>query len=254
MMKDAIFEAYIIMNLDSAAAREANVTEDNLLTPQQARERALAARHHLDSEVIYLEYSGTFGGDEAVEILSEIDDAVSWSRIWYGGGLDNRENVAAVRDAGADAVVVGDVFHRIARVEADLFEQARDEFDGDVAPDELRKWVAQTVDVTETAANKYLSTIPDLSQADTRATQYLALGLSFGLSVVTLANSLTEPSPTEIRTAVRGHAFDVHDEFATISGVDPEEVTYRLACGLLGRHFDCEMSERSAARHLALEI
>src|SRR6056297_2489200 len=65
MMQEAVFEAYIIMNLDSAAAREANVTEDNLLSPQEAKERALAAQHHLESEIIYLEYSGTFGGEEA---------------------------------------------------------------------------------------------------------------------------------------------------------------------------------------------
>jgi phosphoglycerol geranylgeranyltransferase len=108
MMKEAVFEAYIIMNTDSAAAREGNVTEDDLLTPQQAKERALAAQHHLDSEVIYLEYSGTFGGDEAAKILDAIDDAVSWSQVWYGGGLSGGwRRIPPSRNGGSGPVCAG---------------------------------------------------------------------------------------------------------------------------------------------------
>ena len=254
MMKDAIFEAYIIMNLDSAAAREAKVTEDNLLTPQEAKERALAAQHHLESEIIYLEYSGTFGGEEAVEILEAIDEGVSWPRIWYGGGLDSREDANKVRNAGADAVVVGDVFHRIADVETELLADARAEFDGDVSTEQLREWLTETVDVSGTDAGRYLSTIPDVTQPTERASQYLALSLEFALAVSDLAGELSDPSPTEIRAAVREHPFTVEDEIANIPGVDAPGIVSRLACGVLAKHFDTEMAERSVARHLAVEI
>lgn len=254
MMKESVFEAYIIMNPDSAAAREANVSEDDLLTPQEAKERALAAQHHLESEIIYLEYSGTFGGDEAAEILEAIDDGVSWSRVWYGGGLDSREAVNQVRNAGADAVVVGDVFHRIAEVEAGLYAQAREEFDGSASTDDLREWVTETVDVAETDAGRYLSTIPAVTQPEQQASQYLAAGVGFALTVADLAAELTDPSASAIRTAVREQSFDVTEEVAAISGADGDDLVTRLACGLLADAFAVEMSERSVARHLALEL
>jgi phosphoglycerol geranylgeranyltransferase len=254
MIERAVFEAYIIMNADSAAAREANVTEDDLLTAQEAKERALAAQHHLDSEIIYLEYSGTFGGDEAVEILEAIDDGVSWSQIWYGGGLDNRENAERVLDAGADAVVVGDVFHRVAGIEADLFEQAREEFDSDTAADELRSWIAETVDVGETDAVQYLSTIPAVDDPEQRAIEYLTAGIEFALSVDGVGDELTDPIPSEIRTAVADHDFDIEAAFRTISGADASGMVEGFAAGLLAERFDCEMPERSVVAHFAIEL
>lgn len=135
LMHEAVFEAYIIMNLDSAAAREAGVTETDLLSPEAARERALAAEYHLESEIVYLEYSGTFGGEEAVAILEELDDALTAPRLWYGGGLDSAERAESVLDAGADAVVVGDVLHGVADTEATLVERARTAFEEQLEQD-----------------------------------------------------------------------------------------------------------------------
>lgn len=254
MMERAVFEAYIIMNTDSAAAREANVTEDDLLTPQEAKERALAAQHHLDSEIIYIEYSGTFGGDEAVEMLEAIDDGVSWSQIWYGGGLDSRENAERVLDAGADAVVVGDVFHRVADIEADLFGQAREEFDEETPTDEIRSWVTETVDIGETDAVQYLSTIPSVEDPERRAGEYLAAGIEFGLAIAAVGEGLSDPTPSEIRNAVAGHDFDAESAFRTIPGADASGMVEEFAAGLLGERFDCEMAERSVAGHFALEL
>ncbi|WP_436901317.1 geranylgeranylglyceryl/heptaprenylglyceryl phosphate synthase [Halovenus halobia] len=253
MMKEAVFEAYIIMNTDSAAAREGNVTEDDLLTPQQAKERALAAQHHLDSEVIYLEYSGTYGGDEAAEILDAIDDGVSWSQIWYGGGLDNRENAEQVLDAGADAVVVGDVFHRVATAEADLFAQAQAEFDDETSAGELRDWVADNIAIEDSAAVSYLSTIPDVENPQERAIEYLAAGIEFGLAVTAVADALSDPTAEEIRSAVASQEFAIESAFRTISGANTELVD-EVATGLLAQHFDCELPERSVAEHFALEL
>ncbi|MFD1527458.1 geranylgeranylglyceryl/heptaprenylglyceryl phosphate synthase, partial [Halolamina salina] len=95
----------IVQNPDSAAAREAGVDESDVLDPATAKRRAMAADRHLESEIVYLEYSGTFGGDVAIETLDRIDDALVRSRLWYGGGLANGEDVRAVREAGADTVV-----------------------------------------------------------------------------------------------------------------------------------------------------
>lgn len=197
MLQDAVFEAYIIMNPDSAAAREASVTEEDLLSPQEAKERALAAEYHLDSEVIYLEYSGTFGGDEAVEILEAIDEGVTWSKLWYGGGLDNRENAEAVLDAGADAVIVGDIFHDIATEEATLVEQAREEFDGEPERERLREWIEETVDIEETSAARYLSTIPTVSAPEKRAHGYLTAGVEIALGIDARAEGGDAASSTD---------------------------------------------------------
>jgi phosphoglycerol geranylgeranyltransferase len=155
----------------------------------------MAAERHLESELVYLEYSGTYGGDEAVEILESVSDALSWSRLWYGGGLDSRERAEAVLDAGADAVVVGDVFHRIADEEAALCEQASRELDTDanltsdagarpdaeVPPDadarpdadDAREWVRENAAVADSAAATYLATNPSVADPERLAERYL---------------------------------------------------------------------------------
>ena len=253
MIEEAVFEAYIIMNPDSAAAREANVTEADLLSPQEAKERALAAEHHLDSEIIYLEYSGTFGDDEAVEILEAIDDGVSWSRIWYGGGLDDRRNVNRVLDAGADAAVVGDVFHRVAETEAELFEEARAEFDADADQSEIEAWVSDSVDVAETDAGRYLSTIPDVTQPEARATEYLAEAVAFALTVEDIADGLDEPTASEIEAAVSEAELPGRGRLGNIDGADAAIVD-RVAHGLLAAHFGVDADEAVAARHLAISL
>lgn len=248
LMQEAIFEAYIIMNLDSAAAREANVTETDLLTPQQARERALAAEYHLESEIIYLEYSGTFGGDEATAILEAIDDAVSWSRVWYGGGLDSRENVQTVLDAGADAVVVGNVFHDVAEEEAALIEQAREEFDS--VPEDLDAWVEETVDIGETGATRYLSTIPDVTNPEQLAVHYLATGVEFALRTDAVGAGLTDPDAVTIERELRT-LFEDDTPFG--ESLDEDAVAHRLAASLLGDQFDVAIDDAFATTHLGVE-
>ena len=255
LMEEAVFEAYIIMNTDSAAAREANVTEADLLTPREAKQRALAAEYHLESELIYLEYSGTFGGEEAVEILEEIDDAVSWARVWYGGGLDSRENAQAVLDAGADVVVVGNVFHEIADLEADLADQALEEFDpgADVDRERIEDWVGETVDVGETSAARYLSTITDLPEPEDRAQRYLAAGVETALAIEGIAVDLTDPTMAEIRDVV---GESPPGETALAEALDGEAgaVAERIAVGLLADRFDLATEESVAGSHVGVTL
>ncbi|NHX35888.1 MULTISPECIES: geranylgeranylglyceryl/heptaprenylglyceryl phosphate synthase [Halolamina] len=171
LLSEAAFEAYIVQNPDSAAARESGVGAEDLLDPTDAKRRAMAADRHLESEIVYLEYSGTFGGDEAVETLERIDGALVRSRVWYGGGLANAEDVRAVREAGADTVVVGDAFHRVAEREADLLEQAATDLDADASPETIREWVADRVDAEGSGA-RFLSTVPGVDDPVALAREY----------------------------------------------------------------------------------
>lgn len=252
LMETALFEAYIVMNPDSAAAREAGVTEADLLSPAVARERALAAEYHLDSEVVYLEYSGTFGGDEAVEILNELDDALSSTRLWYGGGLDSAAHVEAVRDAGADTVVVGDVFHEIADLEADLLGQADAAFDGVPDHDQLCEFVEETVEVAETSAAQYLSTVPSVTDPTETATEYLAAGVELGLVTAGMDADLSDPSREAFAAAVQGNEQVAATRMASVLGDD--RLPRRLVATVLADRFDVPLADGFAARHLAVEL
>lgn len=178
LMETAVFEAYIIQNVDSAAAREANVTEDDVLSARDGARRALAAEKHLDSPVVYVEYSGTYGGTEAHELLAAIKAEISRPRLWYGGGIASREESRAVLDAGADAVVVGNIFHSIAEEETRLMNEAKAELELSASLVAINRWLADTLDVTETAAYAYLSTIPSVSDPERLGRKYLAKAIS----------------------------------------------------------------------------
>lgn len=171
LLSEAAFEAYIVQNPDSAAARESGVTADDRLDPIDAKRRAMAADRHLESEIVYLEYSGTFGGDEAVEILERMDGALVRSRVWYGGGLADAADVRAVREAGADTVVVGDAFHRVAEREADLLERATTELAAGASPERIREWVAERVDA-DGPGPRFLSTVPGVDDPVALAREY----------------------------------------------------------------------------------
>jgi len=174
IMERAVFEAYIIQNPESAAAQRANVEQEDLLSPTEARQHALAADRHLDSEILYLEYSGTYGGDEARHILDAIGDDLSYARVWYGGGLSSRDQVTEIIDAGADTVVVGDIFHDIAAEEANLCARAVDDLDGTATSDEISVWLDGATDIADTSAASYLETIPAVNDPAALATEYLA--------------------------------------------------------------------------------
>lgn len=174
LVRTAVAEAYIVQNPDSAAAREAGVTEADVLSPGEARRRALAAEHRLDSEIVYLEYSGTYGGDAAAETLERLDEATQWARLWYGGGVRSRAAAEAVLSAGADTVVVGDVFHDVADEEAELTAAYREAV-GDPDPTAVASWVADRAG--ETTAAAYLSTVPSVDDPTARARELLTATL-----------------------------------------------------------------------------
>ncbi len=254
LMEESVFEAYIIMNPDSAAAREANVTEDDLLSPQEAKERALAAEYHLNSEVIYLEYSGTFGGQEAVDMLEAIDEGVSWSRVWYGGGLDSRENATAVLEAGADAVIVGDVFHDIAALESELAEQALSELSSDVSSEEIRSWVASELPENNPAV-RYLSTIPDVPDPEERAIRYLSVGVEITLRLAEIADRLDESDVTNLQTELDSETVPGESQFVDVLTDDEAtELAQLIAVNLLANRLDLPEEDSSITNHLGVDL
>jgi phosphoglycerol geranylgeranyltransferase len=133
----------------------------------------MVADRYLDSPVVYVEHSGSFGGHEAEAVLAAVSDAVSGPRLWYGGGLASRTDVRRMLDAGADAVVVGNVFHEIAREEASLFDRADGTLPADASRARVEAWLAAEVDVAETAAAAYLSTVPTCARPTATATTLL---------------------------------------------------------------------------------
>ncbi|AZH25796.1 geranylgeranylglyceryl/heptaprenylglyceryl phosphate synthase [Haloplanus aerogenes] len=196
VLNRALFEAYIIQNPDSAAAREAGVTDADVLSPTAARQRAVTADCHLRSEIIYVEYSGTYGGEAATDVIEAVAPALNWARLWYGGGLRTREHARAVRAAGADAVVVGDVFHDIADEEVDLYRRLDAESSVGAEPTTARieAWLDDTITVADTAAAQYLSTTAVDAPVD-RARTLLATGLALCRRLETaLASDASSPS------------------------------------------------------------
>lgn len=257
LLSEAIFEAYIIQNPDSAAAREANVDESDLLSPVEAKRHAMAAESHLESELVYLEYSGTYGGDEAAEILDSVSSALSWSRLWYGGGLDSRESAQAMLDAGADAVVVGDVFHRIADEEIELCSRALEEFDENPAngPDSetVRKWVSETVEIPDSAATAYLSTISAVPDPETAAERYLAATVRTWLGLHAVADESAATTETELRRTLRERETPWLADATNDLDAGDTELVRRGLLALLAEHTDVTGFE-AARTHLGLSL
>lgn len=254
LLREAVFEAYIIMNLDSAAAREATVTEADLLSPPEARQRALAAEHHLESEVVYLEYSGTFGGEEAVSLLAAMDDALTWPRLWYGGGLDSREDAERVLEAGADTVVVGNVFHEIAPEEATLYEAALADLSSDADRAAIADWVETQVDPARTSAARYLSTVTSVPDPERRAVRYLAAGVECGLQLRAVADGLEDPDTAAVRRALGGGTIPGETAFADAVDAGARDLAGRIGRRVLAEHFDLGSADRDERRHIGLEV
>ncbi|WP_181686193.1 heptaprenylglyceryl phosphate synthase [Halorhabdus salina] len=243
MLEESIFEAYIIQNPDSAAAREANVEPEDLLDPTAAKQRAMAAERYHEAEIIYLEYSGTFGGDEAAEILDAVADGIEWSRVWYGGGLDDRENAQAMRDAGADAVVVGNIFHEIATEEADICADAAEALDPSAGRPAIESWVDDEIDLAETSAADYLSTITSLSNPVSRAREYLVATIEASLGLASLAEELADEVSDEASLSsalAEREELPGEIELSKVLPDDEQSFSRELVTGLLADHFDIE--------------
>lgn len=248
MLAEAAFEAYIVQNPDSAAARESGVTAEDVLPPQEAKRRAMAADRHLSSEIVYLEYSGTFGGEAALETLSLMADSLSRARIWYGGGLADGDDVRQVRDAGADTVVVGDAFHVVADEEAELLAAADEQFDADTDEETLREWVHDRIDA-ESAGPRYLSTVPGVADPVAVARAYTLRTVEAWLNLVDQGT----PGPDGAQPVVDVRRTALYDTLAPIVDDEDDVLLATIARAALSGATITD-SEPEAGEHLSTAL
>jgi phosphoglycerol geranylgeranyltransferase len=76
-------------------------------TAEDVASYARVAEKMFGQEIVYIEYSGTFGDTEKVAAAQEtLDDAT----LFYGGGVHDYESAYEMGE-NADAIVVGDLLH-----------------------------------------------------------------------------------------------------------------------------------------------
>jgi len=98
-------EGYIVLNPESAAA---TLTQSDCdLSPADVAAYAEVGEQMLGQEIVYAEYSGTFGDPEVVAAAA---DALEDATLFYGGGIHDYESANTMADH-ADTVVVGDLVH-----------------------------------------------------------------------------------------------------------------------------------------------
>lgn len=98
-------EAYIVMNEDADVA---TLTEaDCDLSAEDVASYATVAERMFGQEIVYIEYSGTYGDESVVEAASEATDE---STLFYGGGIHDYDS-AYTMATHADVIVVGNLAH-----------------------------------------------------------------------------------------------------------------------------------------------
>ncbi|WP_276252861.1 phosphoglycerol geranylgeranyltransferase [Halomontanus rarus] len=98
-------EAYIVMNPEADVA---TLTEaDCDISAEDVASYATVAERMFGQEIVYVEYSGTYGDVDVVEAAS---NAVSESTLFYGGGIHDYDSAHRMA-AHADVIVVGNLAH-----------------------------------------------------------------------------------------------------------------------------------------------
>ncbi|ELZ51453.1 geranylgeranylglyceryl phosphate synthase-like protein [Halorubrum coriense DSM 10284] len=98
-------EAYIVMNPEASVAQLTEADCD--LTADDVGAYAKVAERMFGQEIVYVEYSGTFGDTEKV---GAAHDALDDAALFYGGGIHDYESANEMA-AHSDVVVVGDLLH-----------------------------------------------------------------------------------------------------------------------------------------------
>lgn len=98
-------EAYIVLNPEASVATYTDA--DCEQTPEDVAAYATVAERLFGQEIVYIEYSGTFGDPAVVEAAAAATDEAT---LFYGGGIRDYE-AARTMAAHADVIVVGDLVH-----------------------------------------------------------------------------------------------------------------------------------------------
>ncbi|MFB6080190.1 MAG: phosphoglycerol geranylgeranyltransferase [Haloferacaceae archaeon] len=98
-------EAYVVLNPDSSVAEYTDADCDQ--NPEEVACYARVAERMFGQDIVYVEYSGTYGDAETVAAAA---DALDEATLFYGGGI---RDYGSAREMGrhADVVVVGDLLH-----------------------------------------------------------------------------------------------------------------------------------------------
>ncbi|ESS07645.1 MAG: geranylgeranylglyceryl diphosphate synthase [uncultured archaeon A07HB70] len=98
-------EAYIVMNPDASVAQLTGADCDQ--SADDVAAYAKVAERMFGQEIVYIEYSGTFGDSEKVAAAADVLDEAT---LFYGGGVHDYDT-AHEMGRHADVVVVGDLLH-----------------------------------------------------------------------------------------------------------------------------------------------
>ncbi|MFB6126395.1 MAG: phosphoglycerol geranylgeranyltransferase [Halolamina sp.] len=98
-------EAYIVLNPDASVAQLTDADTDQRVDDVGAFARV--AEQMLGQDIVYVEYSGTYGDPEKV---AAAHDALDEATLFYGGGVHDYDS-AYEMGRHSDVVVVGDLLH-----------------------------------------------------------------------------------------------------------------------------------------------
>lgn len=98
-------EAYIILNPEASAAAYTQADCDQ--RPDDVAAYATVAERFFGQDIVYLEYSGTFGDPE---IVAAAAGALNETTLFYGGGIHDYDSARTMAEL-ADVVIVGDLVH-----------------------------------------------------------------------------------------------------------------------------------------------
>lgn len=98
-------EAYIILNPESSVAQFAQADCDQ--EPEDVHAYAKVAERFFNQEIVYVEYSGTYGDPEKV---AAADAGLDEATLFYGGGIHDYDSAYTMAEH-ADVIVVGNLVH-----------------------------------------------------------------------------------------------------------------------------------------------
>lgn len=98
-------EAYVVLNPNSSVGRLTRAKCD--LSPAEVAAYAVIAEKYYAMPVFYIEYSGMYGDPAVTRAVSE---AVSQTRVYYGGGINSGEKAAEMGEY-ADTIIVGNAVY-----------------------------------------------------------------------------------------------------------------------------------------------
>ncbi|ABN07307.1 geranylgeranylglyceryl phosphate synthase family protein [Methanocorpusculum labreanum Z] len=98
-------EAYVVLNPNSSVGKLTRAKCD--LTPAEVAAYGIVAEKYYSMPVLYIEYSGMYGDPAVTRAVSE---ALSTTRVFYGGGINSGAKAAEMGQY-ADTIVVGNAVY-----------------------------------------------------------------------------------------------------------------------------------------------